>query len=164
MSSTDYESMTKTDLQAEADKRNLEYTSADTKADLISLLEADDAGETVEVDAQSGEEIPAAESLPDPQPGPFAGEVGPVVLAGYWVRLADDGIVPAEMVGHLAQIVDSPWKPAPIGAPDQPIGGYIFDDTGTFIVRTRDQYNALVQDLTLDSFSEIDENRVGVHV
>ena len=37
--STDYESMTKAELQAELDARGIEYSTTDTKADLIAALQ-----------------------------------------------------------------------------------------------------------------------------
>lgn len=40
-----YDDQTKAELVAELDKRGIEYSKADTKADLVARLQADDAGE-----------------------------------------------------------------------------------------------------------------------
>jgi len=76
---------------------------------------------------------------------PQAGEVGPVILAGFWVRLGPSKTNDERYDGAIAQIVQSPWSPAPIGVPDSGIAGYIYDEENEdFIVQTRDTAQALL--------------------
>lgn len=92
---------------------------------------------------------------------PRKGEVGPLVLPGYWVLLGAGEGVEDRFVGHAAEVVSSPWSAAPIGAGDQPIRGYVFDESKSFIVRTRDDANSLLG-VTEDEFTRVSETRVGL--
>lgn len=130
-----------------------------------------DAGKPSEAAKQLGiaDTDPSLESLPligdvdvaDVNPGSGKGESGPLILAGYWVRLGPGEGVPDESVGQLAAVVTSPWNPAPIGVPDQPIHGYTYDEDGLFTVRLRDTTGQLLS-VTQDVFVATGEGRSDV--
>lgn len=116
------------------------------------------------------EEVPVEETLPvgigdvdvaDVDPGSGKGEVGPVILEGYWVRLGAHASVPDATVGKLAAVVDSPWQPSPIGVPDSGIAGYIFDENKEFVVQLRDETNALLS-VPQEAFVKVGQMRVDV--
>lgn len=86
-----------------------------------------------------------------------AGEKGPVVLAGSWVVLADTSEVPSGFAGHIAAVMESPWKPAPIGA-KQTLNGYVYEQGGKFIVQTRDEANMTLE-VSMSSFQQVAASR-----
>jgi len=90
------------------------------------------------------EPVPADPDVADVEAGSGEGEVGPVVLPGYWVQLGKSDKYDDRFIGHLAVVLESPWAPAPIGVPDQPIAGYTYDDTKPYTVQTRDDANAIL--------------------
>jgi hypothetical protein len=85
---SDYNAQLKADLEAEADRRQLDRSAASTKADLVALLEAnDDARDADAAVAQQNAEqaqaaaavegdqgVPAADAETTPAPAPYASD------------------------------------------------------------------------------------------
>jgi len=95
----------------------------------------------------------------DVEPGKGKGEIGPIILPGYWVRLAEHDDVDEAYWGHFGVILDGPWQPAPIGVENSGIPGYTYDKDKLYLVRTRDAANALVE-VPEDALAETGQNRV----
>lgn len=91
------------------------------------------------------------------------GESPPLVLAGYWVRLNDHEDVPERFVGHIAAVLDSPWKSVPFADDSQEseIHGYRFNKDQLFRVQTRDEVNAILE-VPAEAFAEVADSRSGV--
>jgi hypothetical protein len=166
----DYDAMTKAELTAEAESRGMTIEAGATKQDIIDALTADEQGtsspslevtEPDQGDLEVDPETPSEPDVADVEPGSGAGESGPLILAGYWVTLGSGGNVPEGAEGKIAAVVSSPWKSAPIGVPDQPIRGYTFDEEEKFLVRLRDETNALLE-LEQSDFVKTGETRVDV--
>ncbi len=100
------------------------------------------------------------QDVSDVDPGSGKGEVGPLILQGYWVRLSEHEDVPEAYAGHLAVVIDSPWKAAPCGLPGtvSPIDGYTFDEDASFRVQTRDEANAILE-VPQEAFSAVAPTR-----
>jgi hypothetical protein len=91
------------------------------------------------------------------------GESPALILAGYWVRLAAHDDVDDRFVGHIAAVLESPWKSVPFADDDQEsaIHGYRYDDTKLFRVQTRDEVNAILE-VPYEAFSEVSDSRAGL--
>lgn len=122
--------------------------------------------ERAEVVAQS-DDAPEAEQLPvldvdvaDVPDKKFKGESPPLVLAGYWARLAVHEDVPERFQGHIAAILESPWTSSPYANDEQAaaIAGYRYDKDKLFLVRTRDEADATLE-LPFEAFSEVSDSR-----
>lgn len=75
---TDYNAQLKADLEAEADRRQLDRTAAATKADLVALLEANDAARDADaaVAQQNAEQAAQAQQA---EPAAVEGDQGVTV-------------------------------------------------------------------------------------
>lgn len=130
------------DTPVEADLQE-EDTPVDTPVDTVSLPRLADV-DVADVDAGSGD-----------------GEVGPLILPGYWVILGPNSDVESRFEGHPAAVIESPWASAPIGTPDQVIAGYTFDPAKKFLVQTRDDANVTFE-VTQDAFLKVAETRAAL--
>jgi e3 binding domain len=87
------------------------------------------------------------------------GEHPPLILSGYWVKLASHADVPEEYWGLIANVVESPWTNVPFaGDTDETITGYRFDDEKDFLVKTRGSGEALLT-IPAEAIAESAEDR-----
>jgi len=184
----DLESKTRAELDEIAVDLDVDPDEFSTKAELIAAIEEADTGDADDTDADddddesegpvqpgdesdgkgnqiqettglsysSGTDVDIAD-LPDTK---YKGEHPPLILAGYWVRLGDDADVPERYRGHIAAVVESPWTSSPYADDDQTsaVKGYRYNKDKKFLVRTRDEGNALLE-VSLDAFAETGESR-----
>jgi hypothetical protein len=80
-----------------------------------------------------------------------------LILVGTWVTLADTKNVPVELVGHEAVVSSAPIKTSD-GDEQIPFRHQYQDEDSRFTVQTRDEYSAVVPNLTVDDFQDISYN------
>lgn len=80
-----------------------------------------------------------------------------LIRNGTWVTLADTENVPKELVGHEAFVVSAPIKVSD-GDEQVPFRHEYQDEDTRFTVQTRDEYSAIVPNLTVKDFKDISYN------
>jgi hypothetical protein len=90
------------------------------------------------------------------------GEVGPVVLAGLWVKLGSGKDVPDEAKGKIGVVLESPWTNAPWSSfQDMPVQGYVLDEEKDFVVKLRDETDGIVS-VPADAIEEFASSRAAL--
>jgi hypothetical protein len=102
----------------------------------------------------------------DVDPGKGKGELGPVILPGYWVKISPDADLDEEFDsqrGALATVVESPWSNVPFaGDSEETLHGYRYDKDKKYLVRTRGAAEVNVDGLTEEDFADFGDGRSGL--